>query len=267
MMSDQKNRTSLFFYLLSLFFILLVFVLLGPNAAAAPIPGLYYTGVDNTGTVLPVGTSEQHYEMTGPSYPATVITASPYWIKPSAGSSWIGPSNGNVNDPLGDYSYVLTFDLTGLDPATAVISGGWATDNTAKILLNGIDTGISKPLYGFTSLDSFTISSGFVPGTNTLEFVVSNRPEGAGSINPTGLLVANLSGEASEGCKSLQLNHGIFGEMLVFLDDQNCYDFTLTEASTMAIISSGTLDLQGELFEVIDGNPVPVDADNDGVAD
>ncbi|MCD4811268.1 hypothetical protein K8R14_01520 [bacterium] len=162
-------------------------------AQAAPINGLFNTGVDDSGLVLPVGTLEQHYNMTGALSPANVISKHSTWVTPPTGSLWIGPSNGNFSDPVGDYSYILTFDLTGLVPTTAFISGKWSTDNTGVILLNDIDTGITQD--SFMSLNNFNISDGFVPEINTLEFIVTNRP--GSSTNPTGLLVANLTGQAS----------------------------------------------------------------------
>ena len=72
-----------------------------------------------------------------------------------------------------------------------ILSGEWATDNSAKIYLNGLDTGFTKGWTGFTALTSFVITSGFKDGLNTLEFRVINGNETSG--NPTGLLVTNLT--------------------------------------------------------------------------
>ena len=70
-----------------------------------------------------------------------------------------------------------------------------------------------------------------------------------------------------DDCKSLSLNRGISGEKLANLTDKNCYNFEVAEASTVAIISTGILDLQGQLFEISNGKLMDIDADNDGVAD
>jgi hypothetical protein len=78
-----------------------------------------------------------------------------------------------------------------LDPTTATITGRWAVDNAAKILLNGVDTGISLDDEGYRELHDFAISSGFVDGVNTLEFVVDNIHDPS----PVGLRV-ELAGTA-----------------------------------------------------------------------
>ena len=70
-------------------------------------------------------------------------------------------------------TFRLTFDLTGLDPSTATITGQWATDNFGPdILINGMSTGNTSG--GFGSFTAFSVSSGFVDGINTLDFVVQD---------------------------------------------------------------------------------------------
>jgi hypothetical protein len=187
----NKSRTYMMKYIVNAVFVAFTM----PSAHAATISGIFNTGVDDTGQVLPVGSSELHYELTGPISPASVVEPNRLWIAAPAGSAWIGPTSGNTADPLGDYdyTYTLTFDLTSLDHSTATITGEWATDNDAVILLNNVNTGITN--IDFLALYPFSISDGYIPGINTLQFVVTNQP-GSGS-NPTGLLIANLSGEAS----------------------------------------------------------------------
>lgn len=181
---------------LSLIFVFITILSTG-IVQAAPIEGLFNTGVDEFGLVLPIGSVEQHYSMTGPSMEAYTIAAHIDWVTPPSDASWIGPIDGDYSGPDGEYRYSLTFELTDLDPMTATISGQWSTDNTGVILLNGIETGnISSSEYSFRVLHDFSISDGFISGTNTLEFVVTNIP--APSTNPTGLLVANIIGDASE---------------------------------------------------------------------
>ena len=84
------------------------------------VPGLFNTGVDNSGAVPAVGSPEVHYVMTGPISQAFVITRRANWVVAPPGSAWIGPTNGSVPDPVGLYIYTLSFDLTGYCPNTAI---------------------------------------------------------------------------------------------------------------------------------------------------
>lgn len=105
---------------------------------------------------------------------STVLSPIPgnYVIPNDATSQWIRPNAGFVG--VGNYVYRTTFDLTGLDPSTAVISGRWSTDNNgADILINGQSTGNTTDFVQFNiGWKSFTINGGFQPGINTLDFVV-----------------------------------------------------------------------------------------------
>ncbi|HYG36442.1 MAG TPA: hypothetical protein VEC99_16730 [Clostridia bacterium] len=185
--------------------------LISNNTQATLITGLYNTGVDNAGNVLPVHSVEQHYAVSGASsvaYVAPPVFHSPgwqAWATAPAGSAWIGPNTSDSTwpaDPLGTYYYSLsfTFDLTGADASTARILGSWATDNSGQIWLNGQYTGFNKVDWGFSQLDSFLINSGFVQGINTLEFRVLNSTD---TPNPSGLLVAGLHGEYGEPLPAL----------------------------------------------------------------
>jgi hypothetical protein len=111
------------------------------------------------------------------------------WMADSALGKWIGPESPEVNDTPGAYTYQETFDLTGYNLASVVLTGAFGADNSATVALNG--SGTLATSSGFTSLTGFTISTGFVAGLNTITFVVTNDAGGTG--NPTGLMV-NLSG-------------------------------------------------------------------------
>ena len=178
------------------------------SASAATIPGLFNTGVLDDGTVAASGAVDLHYLLitsADPNFPGpNTYVANPIpaglWLANSATSRWIGPAvnqgypTGAAAHPIGDYTYRLTIDLTGLDPATASITGNWAADNNGPFIrLNGVATvGNAAPV--FTSLKAFTISSGFVAGINTLDFVVRNTS--ASGSNPTGLRVSDIAGTA-----------------------------------------------------------------------
>jgi len=180
-------------------------------ANAAPIM-IFNTGTLFNGVVAPGGTiGDPHYTLVsvpGGSTSILVRTAGafpiPPWIGNDALSAWIGPNNDNSLDgPPGNYDYRTTFDLTGLVPSTASLIGAWAMDNSGvSILLNGVATGITRPdpsLTGapFMSFGNFSITSGFVAGVNTLDFIINNdRVNGGTSPNPTGLRV-EISGTAA----------------------------------------------------------------------
>jgi hypothetical protein len=180
-------------------------------ASAAPIM-IFNTGTLFNGAVAPDGTiGDSHYTLVsapGGSTTVRVRTAGafpiPPWVGNDALSAWIGPNNDNSLDgPPGNYDYRTTFDLTGLDPSTAILTGAWAMDNSGiSILLNGVATGITRPdptLTGnpFMSFANFSINSGFVAGVNTLDFIINNdKVNGGTSPNPTGLRV-EISGTAA----------------------------------------------------------------------
>ncbi len=189
------------------------------QAGAAPIT-LFNTGVDAAGTtVLANGASELHYSLTsGPITGTPLVRAAggtfpqPPWIAVNATSAWIVPNVAlPLNHPPGAYTNEIIFDLAGLIPSSATITGQWATDNNATMFLNSVNTGNTTPFAGFGAFTAFSINSGFVAGLNVLEFVVLNAAGGTG--NPTGLRV-ELSGTADvvpEPSTILLLGSGLAG--------------------------------------------------------
>ena len=167
-----------------------------PSGTTVPIPGLFNTGVDAAGNPLPnsAASSDLHYSIIvnpdgGGAVPnvedETAFPIAGPWLNNTAISKWIAPrfnTSGAFGAPnaTGDYTYRTTFDLTGLDPSTASISGLWATDNAGlDILLNGQSTGNANPTQ-FSSFTPFTIGVGspFVAGVNTLDFQLNNSAVG-----------------------------------------------------------------------------------------
>ena len=71
------------------------------------------------------------------------------------------------------------FDLTGFDPATAMIDGRFTADDwVLEVRLNGKTLPLSNHLtYNWKA---FHIGKGFVAGKNTVEMVVQNRPDTGG---------------------------------------------------------------------------------------
>ena len=155
------------------------------------IPSLFNTGVDSSGVPLPDSTiGDPHYELVsvpGGTTDIRVLTSAggypiPPYFGDNSSSAWISPNypwtpEGSVGPAGGLYVYRTTFSLTGFDPSTATITGGWSSDNEGvSILLNGVDTGNPPTdfwqfLLGFAP---FSITGGFVPGLNTLDFTVND---------------------------------------------------------------------------------------------
>ena len=151
---------------------------------------IFNTGENSDGSVATQGVADPNYT----NSPNTVfVLGAPNnnWIAPDENAEYVGPDagdgssfDGGTGSGPGFYTldYFVNFDLTGFDPSTVVIQGKWSTDNGGNdILINGNSTGSTSP--GFTSFSTFNISSGFLPGVNTLDFNWTNLG------GPGGLLV------------------------------------------------------------------------------
>jgi hypothetical protein len=155
---------------------------------------VFNTGVDANGNVLSPGHNDPHWSIVqvpaGSGYTAgaaaKVAFAHPVYVQNdavgSAGSSWISAGSDTADDyPPGTYVYRTTFDLSGLKPSTAHLSGVFAVDDTVtSVVLNGTTLPISGGMFVLMNA-TFDVTTGFVDGVNTLDFVVSNL-----GFNPTG---------------------------------------------------------------------------------
>jgi hypothetical protein len=133
------------------------------------------------------------------------------WLKDgSSGSTseWVSPKaieqSADPNSSTTPYVYQETFDLTGLNWATVVITGEWSADNYGDIVVNGtevttgVDGSIPNAAGEFKSFTSFTLNSanaGFLPGLNTIQFDVFNNSSGSPDV--TGINVDILSATAN----------------------------------------------------------------------
>lgn len=171
-----------------------VLQVLSTQSHAATINNLFNTGVNNVGAAVGTGMTDLHYTIFSPiGYTATTVDDTnfpfPPWLANNTGSRWIGPATNSVG-PGGPWEYRTTFTV----PPTAILSsvvvnGDWIPDDTGtNIHINGTPTGQTSTGYG--TLIPFTVSSGFVFGTNTLSFFITNAP----SQNATGLRVDNILG-------------------------------------------------------------------------
>jgi hypothetical protein len=92
-----------------------------------------------------------------------------------------------VGGPPGEYIFQTTFDLTAKEVASAELMGRLASDNSVQIFLNGVNTEMGAS--DFEHFTAFQITSGFVQGSNRLDFVVTNDDCGPMCVNPTGVRV------------------------------------------------------------------------------
>jgi hypothetical protein len=167
---------------------------------------IFNTGVDASGAPLSGGSADPHWSIVaGPGItsplPGEVLTSPNILYAMSAVSQWIwvnADGSGTAGSP---YTFRLTFDLTGLNPSTATISGAWGVDNEGVILLNGATPTGTGALSltnfndegNFDVFNGFSITGGFVAGVNTLDFLATDND------NPGALNVSTLIGTATAG--------------------------------------------------------------------
>jgi len=119
-----------------------------------------------------------------------VSPATPNWTAPIANTSWIAPNpvqsiaarSGCCSDTSDTYR--TTFSLSGFDPADVTLKVSFLVDNSLTVRLNGTQVYVAPSSASFNIPSTFQLTSGFVAGTNTIDFVVAN----AGG--PTGLDVS-----------------------------------------------------------------------------
>jgi hypothetical protein len=163
-----------------------------PSGAEVAIPTLFATGMSDSRKPLAPGSRDPHYTVVAsahaispaPPAAAQVIEGHPAWLANDAGSMWLGPVNpGTTSVAAGTYRYRTEFDLSAFNPESAKLQIRTAADNRiTSVLLNGRSVGLIYE--GFQALSPvFPVSAGFIPGTNSLEFVWANDTT---SPNPAG---------------------------------------------------------------------------------
>ncbi len=178
--------------------------IIGMSHAGTVIPSVYSTGINDFYNPLTGDSIDFHYQLVS-SPPGSgynnmtylVNTSAPSassWVKNSPNGQWIGPttdiSKMTTLKATGQYVYETKFNLDRFQANTAEINGLWAVDDTSDgILLNDVPIGFARSgVTEFSTLQAFSITSGFQPGINSLKFVVNNLPV-SGLENPTGLMV------------------------------------------------------------------------------
>jgi len=159
---------------------------LAAGLGASPITGLFPTGVYDG--MNPIGNAgiDPHYVVMVSGLPqAVVVGGAPTYIQtPPSRWVWQTWQQQPTNVTL---TFRTTFNLSAFLVGSTSLSGSWATDNLGlDILINGQSTG--NTCAGFTSLCAFSITNGFVAGTNTIDFIVQDT----GVVG--GMLVSSLAG-------------------------------------------------------------------------
>jgi len=159
------------------------------------VANLYNTGVDNARQVLGDSVADSHYTLA--TYPAGTVTpavttpnkdlAPINWIANTQTARWIGPNTASATGPVGDYSYKTTFTLPSFSEAS-IVGQVAVDDRITDILINGVSVGNPVPLSSWTTIQRFSISTGFVVGTNTIEFKLHSIG------GPTGIQIDAING-------------------------------------------------------------------------
>jgi hypothetical protein len=181
-------------FLAALFSIL---VTLPGLALADPIP-VHNTGVDASDALVAPGAQASFWTLSAkPPAAVQVIGSNPFryyngsYFADTATAAWVSPQSDGNAGAAGNYTYDLVVDLTGLDPATASITGTFGTDNTGAVWLNGDAPVATTGSGSFGAPTPFTVSSGFVAGLNTLHVQVNNEGD------PTAFFVSITSATAN----------------------------------------------------------------------
>lgn len=153
-------------------------------ANAVVVVGLYNTGVGPGGAALAAGNGapDGNYTVLAGATVAGVGAGTaktfynPAYAAEGPASRWISYSGSPFNG-TGSFTVQTSFDLTGYKASTAKITGSWDVDNEGSVMLNGSGTGnvlTGTVASSFTGLHSFTITSGFTGGVNTLGVFVTD---------------------------------------------------------------------------------------------
>jgi hypothetical protein len=163
----------------------------------ASFSGLFNTGVgfDPNGVLglLPGNAVDPHYFLidsndTAHLDPETLVWVDdvgpfPSYIVNGPKSAWIGAVVNPGTNPVGRYVYRTTFVLDTVDPCSATLEGVWTMNGVGRdILINGKSTGMMVDTFqSYRIFSPFTITEGFIPGLNTLDFVVEVTPTATGA--------------------------------------------------------------------------------------
>ena len=202
-----------------------VAALCAASASAASIV-IFGTGLSDLNAVLPLGSIDSHYTLV--SQPGATVTPASNPVRYQNGaysapgfttSGFVSPNASGNAGAGGIYVYQTTFNIpVGFNPATASLTGRFATDNSGFVRLNNGPNLASCGLVCFTTGQDFSTGTGtgFVQGSNTFQVGVNNEGDPtafrveftAAAVLPTGGVpppVAGVPEPASAGLLGLGL--------------------------------------------------------------
>ena len=128
------------------------------------------TGVNGLGAILADGAVDPFYTVT-PGPTTYAVIGAGVWLPNSAVSKWIGVTpNGGSLIPTVNFTYKQTFNLSGYEVPGAQITGRYTADDAVDVYF--INTLVTTATVGYSGWNPLAITTGFLPGLNTLEFRV-----------------------------------------------------------------------------------------------
>ena len=154
--------------------------LLAIVATTAP-SGLSAQLIRSTGVNLVLGRDQSWLVSTnaGVNFGAAFFVTtppSPPWLANTGAYAWISATESGTGAPSGSYVFREVFDLTGYNASTFGFDFRCSKDNdggTYKLNGSAASAAVCAPLNTYSFGSTVSLNSGFVPGSNTIDFFVT----------------------------------------------------------------------------------------------